>query len=359
MYNQLLQKNKRSEEELAVFIGIGKTLTSSLDPDEILDSILEKVSNLLRPKMWSLLLLDPSTQELYFKIVISPVADKLKQIRLKLGEGIAGWVAESGEPLLLNDAQGDDRFARHIDGMVSFTTRSVICVPMKIKNKVVGVIELINSLEDRQYEKHDLTLLETIADYAAIAIENSSNYQRVNELLITDDLTGLYTARHFNELLDQSLAAATRYGFPVSLVFFDLDRFKNVNDTYGHLVGSHLLSEVGSLLKRSIRAADCAARFGGDEFVILLPNTAKSHAISMVTNFKETLDNTGFNGDHGQLIHVTASFGIATFPDDSLVKLELMQLADEAMYDAKEGGRNCIRTNRRAVEATTGRQEGV
>jgi diguanylate cyclase (GGDEF)-like protein len=322
----------------------------------MLNSIMGKVSALLRPKMWSLLLVDNTTQNLYFKIVVSPVADKLKEIRLKIGEGVAGWVAESGEPLLINDAQRDDRFARHIDGMVSFTTRSIICVPMKIKNKVIGVIELINSLEDCQYDDADLTLLETIADYAAIAIENAQNFQRVNEMLITDDLTGLYTARHFNEILDRELAAATRYNFPVSLVFFDLDRFKQVNDTHGHLVGSHLLSEVGSLLKRSIRAADSAARFGGDEFVILLPNTGKVQAVSMVLNLRATLNNRKFKTDQGQLIHVTASYGIATFPDDSKEKIDLMRFADEAMYQAKDEGRDCIKAGR---GINTERQEGV
>ena len=341
-YSQLLQQIKRRDEELAILTGVGKALTSSLNLEEILDSIMGKVSALLKPKMWSLLLVDHASQDLYFKIIVSPVADKLKEIRLKIGEGIAGCVAHTGEALLINDVQDDNRFARHIDRMVSFTTRSIICVPMKIKSRVVGVIELINSFEDKQYQQEDLILLEAIADYAAIAIENAHNFQRVNDMLIVDDLTGLYNARHFNTVVDREIAASSRYSFPVSLVFFDLDRFKTVNDTYGHLVGSRLLSEVGALLKRSIRAADAAARFGGDEFVVLLPNTEKLQALSMVNNFRATLNSKVFQGDQGQIIHITASFGIATFPDDSTGKINLMGLADEAMYEAKEAGRNAI-----------------
>ena len=341
-YSQLLQQIKRRDEELEILTGIGKTLTSSLNIEEILNSIMGKVSALLKPKMWSLLLIDPLSHELFFKIIVSPVAEKLKQVRLKVGEGIAGCVAQTGDALLINDVQNDNRFARHIDGMVSFTTRSIICVPMKIKSRVVGVIELINSFEDIQYQQADLVLLQTIADYAAIAIENASNFQRINEMLIVDDLTGLYNARHFDAVVDREIAAAIRYSFPVSLVFFDLDHFKVVNDTYGHLVGSRLLSEVGALLKRNIRAADAAARFGGDEFVILLSNTDKLQALSMVKNLRTTLKNKGFRGDHGQIIHITASFGIATVPDDSTGKTELMRLADEAMYEAKEAGRDVI-----------------
>ena len=341
-YSQLLQQIKRRDEELAILTGIGKALTSSLNIEEILDNIMGKVSALLKPKMWSLLLVDPASQELYFKIIVSPVADKLKEIRLKIGEGIAGCVAHTGEALLINNVQDDNRFARHIDGMVSFTTRSIICVPMKIKSRVVGVIELINSFEDMQYQQADLLLLKTIADYAAIAIENARNFQRVNDMLIVDDLTGLYNARHFESVVDREIAASIRYSFPVSIVFFDLDHFKAVNDTYGHLVGSRVLSEVGALLKRSIRAADAAARFGGDEFVILLPNTSKLQALSMVKNLRAKLNSKVFHGDQGQVIHITASFGIATFPDDSTVKIELMRLADEAMYKVKEAGRDAI-----------------
>ena len=115
-YCQVLKQIKRRDEEFAILSDVGKALTSSLDIEEILDSIMGKVSTLLKPKMWSLLLVDPSSEELFFKIIVSPVADKLKQIRLKIGEGIAGCVAHTGEVLLINDIQDDSRFARHIDG---------------------------------------------------------------------------------------------------------------------------------------------------------------------------------------------------------------------------------------------------
>lgn len=342
-HSQLLDLIHRRNEEVVMLMDIAKTLTSSLDLEEILSSILSKVGLLLKPKMWSLLLMDHATAELYFKIVVSPVADELKQIRLKVGEGIAGWVAAHGKPLLINDAQRDPRFARHVDDRVSFTTRSVICVPMKIKDRIVGVIELVNSLEDTHYEEADLTLLSAIADYAAIAIENARNYERLNEMVITDELTGLYNARHFNAIIDREIANAERYQLKLSLVFFDLDHFKNVNDSYGHLVGSRLLSEIGRLLKRSIRAADYGARFGGDEFVILLPNTDSAQARMMVSNLRGIINGCQFRADEGQPLKVTASFGIATYPDHASAKIELMRKADDAMYAVKEDTRDNIK----------------
>lgn len=338
--DELLKLFQRKSLEAAVLMDIGKTLTSTLDLEEILAAIMDKVSELLQPKMWSLLLVDQISGELFFKIVVSPVAEQLRDIRLKMGEGIAGWVAEKGTPLLINDAQRDKRLARHVDGTVSFTTRSVICVPMKMKDKVVGVIELINSLEDNHYDDADLVLLSAIADYAAIAIENARNYDRLCELVITDDLTGLFNAAHFNDIFDRELAFAKRYETQLSVVFFDLDHFKMVNDTFGHLVGSRLLKEVGGLVKKSVRSSDYAARFGGDEFVILLPNTGSAQACSMVSNLRKTLKQRCFYSDEGDPIRVTASFGISTFPGNGASKVELMRIADEAMYCVKEKNRD-------------------
>lgn len=333
----------RWDEELASLVEIGKTLTSSLNLKEVLDMIMGKVGALLKPKLWSLLLVDPESDELYFEIVVSPVAEQLKQVRLKIGEGIAGWVAEHGEPLLIADAQSDDRFARQIDQRVEFTTRSLICVPLMVRGQVLGVIELVNSLEDRGYGEAELRIISLIADYAAIAIDNARNYQRACELVITDDLTGLYNARHFNTILDREVEAAKRYGQPLSMVFLDLDRFKQVNDTYGHLVGSRVLSEMGGLIKRNIRMVDYAARFGGDEYVLLLPNTPKSGAMTLVENLRRVMRGELFRADDGREFQVTASFGIATYPDDAASNLDLVRLADEAMYAVKGGGRDGIR----------------
>lgn len=326
---------------------IGTTLTSSLDLQEVLSVIMGKVSTLLTPKFWSLLLVDRETDELYFEIAVSPVAEALKKVRLKLGEGIAGWVAANGQPLLIADAQQDERFVRYEDTKVSFTTRSVICVPLKVKDRVLGVIELVNSFDDARYGEADLKVLSTIADFAAIAIENACNYERVSELAITDDLTGLYNARHFNRIMEREVAHAERYKHPLSLVFFDLDRFKRVNDSHGHLVGSRVLAEVGGLVRRYTRTVDYAARFGGDEFIVLLPSTPKAGALVVVSHLRDILREHRFRADSGKEIRVTASFGIASFPDDATSKTELLRMADEAMYSVKGTSRDGIQLSER------------
>lgn len=333
----------RRNAELASLLEIGKTLISSLELREVLQAIMSQVERLLQPKTWSLLLVDDESGELCFEIAVSPVAQELKGIRLKMGEGIAGWVAQTGESLLIPDVSKDPRFASHVANEVEYPVSSILCTPLKIRDRVLGVIELVNSVGERSFNDDDLPLLGAVADFAAIAIDNARNYKRVSELVVTDDLTGLHNARHFQELLEYELERCRRYKSQVSLLFFDLDHFKGVNDRFGHLVGSRMIAEVGHLVKRHIRSSDRAARYGGDEYVIVLPNTGKQGAMAVANNLLDRLREHHFMTDSNERISITASFGVATFPDDASDRTTLIRASDSAMYEAKEAGRDGVK----------------
>lgn len=341
--DSLTRMLERRNEELASMIEIGKALTSSLDIHSILETIMKQVERLIKPKSWSLLLVEAESGDLVFEIAVSAVSEQLKGVRLERGKGIAGWVALHGQPLLIPDVSKDDRFARDFDQQLSFTTRSIICVPMKIKDQVIGVIELINSFDELDFDESDTMLISAIADFAAIALENARNYERINELVITDDLTGLYNSRQFGQLIEDEVKRSKRYGERFSLIFLDLDHFKGVNDAHGHLVGSRMLGEFGKLVGKHIRSSDMAARYGGDEFAIILPQTGKEQAVSMAGNLLEVMKKTRFVSDENAAIKLTASFGVATFPDDAENRAGLIRAADCAMYDAKAGGRAEVR----------------
>jgi len=333
---------KRQIERLSLFHDIGKALASTLDLQKILQTVMEKISDLLQPDTWSLLMLDEAGQELHFEIAIGAGADKLKDVRLKVGEGIAGWVAQHGEPVLVEDAKRDPRFTPRIDEVTQTDTRSVVCVPIKGKEKILGVIELVNCLGRESFRREDIPILKSLADYAAIALENARYIQRIHELTITDDCTALYNARHLNFVLDAEIYRSTRYAYEFSVIFLDLDHFKQVNDTHGHLVGSKLLWMIGDLIKGHLRLIDYAFRYGGDEFVVLLPQTPKQNSLMVVRRLKDLLNSTLFFTEEALNITVTASFGVASFPADGRTRRELLRMADEAMYLVKNTTRNSI-----------------
>lgn len=338
-----IDKCLRHAAAVETLMEIARALASPSEIQEILEQIMFQVSRLLSPKAWSLLLKDDVTGELEFVVVISDVADSLKGVRIPAGHGVAGWVAENGESLIIPDVRCDERFAGEFDRQLSFTTRSIACVPVKSHDKVFGVIELINSLEYGIFDESDEQILTTIADFAGIAISNAKALEKIKQLVITDDLTGLYNSRYFFEQIEYEVERSKRYLSPLSLVFFDLDRFKVVNDTYGHLTGSRLLSEVGAVVLQNIRKTDKGARYGGDEFVVILPHTEKYGARMFAEKLHGELLSRSFYSDSGERLMVSGSFGVATFPDDALTSAELISAADEAMYQVKDAGRNGVR----------------
>jgi diguanylate cyclase (GGDEF)-like protein len=338
----LLRELERTVHELQAFSEIGRTLAGTLELHEVLSLIMTHVSEVLRPGHWSLLLADEERGDLGFEIAVGDGAERLKGMRLPVGEGIAGHVARSGEPLLLADARLDPRFSGRFDEASGLVTGSVLAVPLRSKGRVLGVVELVNPVGGRRFDGDDLRTLAALADYAAIAIDNARAYERIRELTLQDEHTGLYNARHLWAQLELEVARSRRTGRPFSVVFLDLDRFKLVNDRHGHQAGSAVLREVGALLRDSIRAIDVPVRYGGDEFVVLFPETDRASARAAAERLRAAVNGAVFLGARGLEVRVTASFGIASHPDDGATAEEILHLADGAMYRVKESTRDGI-----------------
>ena len=333
---------RREAGEVAVFQELGKALTSSLQLDQVLRTIMEKIDEFLRPDNWSLLLLDEAKQELYFELAVGKASQALKDVRIRLGQGIAGWVAQHGEVVIVPDTSKDTRFFGKVDEKTKMETRSIVAVPVKFRDTCLGVIELINCVGPDGFDPRDLKLLEALSDFAAIALENARHVKRIHELTIKDDCTSLYNARHMGFILDTEIYRSQRYNYEFSIVFIDLDHFKQVNDTHGHLVGSRLLAEMGDALKTNCRLIDFAFRYGGDEFVILLPQTSKDNAIKVARRLHRLIRETVWLTNEGLNIRITPSVGLAAYPADSKTKEGLLHLADESMYLVKNTNRDNV-----------------
>ena len=338
----------RQSLELNIFHDVAKALTSSLDLDSILQTIMDKMAEYFRPDNWSLLMVDEQQQELYFAIAVGSASEALKNVRLKIGEGIAGHVAKTGEKLIVPDVQADPRFAKRVDKMTKWETQSIVCVPLHSRHRVLGVIQMVNVDMDHFGDK-EWFFLQSLCDYAAIAIENARAVEKIQELTITDDVTGLYNARHLYKTLDTEVYRSSRFGYEFTVLFIDLDHFKQVNDTNGHLVGSKLLAEIGYLIKGQLRLIDYAFRYGGDEFVILLPQTGKDSAIVVARRLRDSLRTSTFCKDEGLNINVRASMGVATYPHDAKTPHDIIRQADEMMYMVKNGSRDNIGIAQRGV----------
>lgn len=344
-YKMLEENNKfkyglsAAKRELNFYEEVNKSLTSSLELKHILVKIMGKVKEMTRSYAWSVLLVDQETGEL---VLEHTDVKKKQKFRLKMGEGIAGWVAQEGIPVVVPDVSKDKRFLRKIDQAIHFKTKSLMCVPIKINEQVIGVIELVNKSTGEHFVKEDLDLLMKFVDQIAIAIERTSLYQKMTELAITDDLTKLFNTRYLNRTIEIEIQRSSRYNTSVSLIFMDIDYFKRINDRYGHLVGSKVLVEVGQLLIKSLRSIDIVARYGGDEFVIVLPQTHPGAAKQIAERMRKSIEQNTFLKKEGYALKLTASFGVASFPESAKSKDDLIRLADDAMYRVKYQTRNAV-----------------
>jgi GAF domain-containing protein len=239
----LKQRIENLSREIEFFDSVNKTLTSSLELNEVLDTIMKKAKKIINAEDWSILLIDKETGELVSQKTAKKTGERgrSKNYRLKPGEGIAGWVAREGVPVVIPDVSRDTRFCNQIGKETDRKTQSLICVPIRSKGNIVGVLEIVNRTKKRPFTREDLNLLMRLVDHAALAIERASLYQKMAELSVTDDLTKLFNTRYLNRTLEIEISRADRHACSLSLIFMDVDHFKLINDNYGHLVGSKLL----------------------------------------------------------------------------------------------------------------------
>ena len=329
---------------------------------ENLVEVLRRANGFVPSAAGSILLDDPSNKQedrrrnsLTFIAAFGDKSSCLVGQIIPADQGIAGRVYLTGQAYSTPYAPGDRFFFRGMDEQTRYQTESLVAIPIRIGTEVCGVLELINRCDAPGYSQEDRNLLEIFAGYISISIQNVLDGRQAQEIAKRDNLTGLYNDRYLHIALTETIERCRAEGVDLAVLFLDLDYFKHVNDTHGHLAGSQVLREVGHLLRRRVkRLAGIPARYGGDEFVLLLPASDLDSAIDMAEEIRGAVVSSTFCAGPGDiqpdplsLKGITCSIGVATLqqhlePDLTLdaAKSTLLRLADAAMYVAKETGRN-------------------
>ncbi|MFA5110508.1 MAG: sensor domain-containing diguanylate cyclase [Desulfobaccales bacterium] len=336
-------------ERLLTTIEFSKALMSAYDMQTLLSAVLDRIRAIIPARNWSLLLIDPQTRDLYFAVVTGVAPEKVKDIRLQPGEGIAGTVAQTGQPIFIPDADQDPRFSDRVDNSTGFDTRSIIALPLNVRGEVIGVFEVVNVEDEKFFREKYLPHLTILADYVAIAVDNVRNLQKLEARTFIDEVTGFYNTRYLIHELDRLIPELINRGEPFSVVFFDLDNFKTVVDGHGHLRGTRVLAQVARVIHTLLGPEDSLVRYGGDEFIILMPRRSQSEALEVTRRLRQTLNQAAFLQDEGLQIKVTASYGIATVPEDAQDREQLLLIADKAMFGSKARGRDRIMVGRGMV----------
>lgn len=317
-------------------------LNQAKEPDMLYEAILDASVYLTEAEKGSLMLADDNTSFLTIKAARGINKRLYSEIKIKAGEGIAGKVFREGIPLVVNDIEKNDLgFHRR---RPKYRTGSFISIPLKIGEKTIGVLNISDKITGGVFSNEDLALLRSFASYASIALERSNYYSlagHLKELSITDALTGLFNRRYFEERFFEELHRSDRHNLSFSLAMLDIDDFKLFNDTEGHLSGDEVLKYIANIAKDCLRVSDVIARFGGEEFAVIMPQTEKEEAFAVAErirkSIKEQLPRTWkvFPRDN-----ITISIGLATFPFDGKDRKELIRNADKALYRGKMEGKD-------------------
>ena len=349
----LFIENHQLHQDLYVKFGrfasmseLTQSITQIQNYETLLQMILDKSAELLKAEQGSLMMLDQETDALLLEAKKGIHQERQGKIRIPRGEGIAGKVAEHGQPFLVKNLENDPRINQK--NRQHYKTRSFVSVPLKIAERVIGVINLSDKTTGEVFDEEDLKLIQSFASHAAIVMERNEFYNKSEELkklTITDSLTGLLNRRYLQERLKDELARSERYSHPMSLLMLDLDGFKDCNDTHGHLFGDKMLKDVADTLQNAVRSMDILARYGGDEFIVILPETRETVAIDIAERLRTSLLKVPRRVPEAaapEPCELTASIGIACYPEHGDAVELLLGNVDKALYRAKNKGKNRV-----------------
>ena len=345
LQGELKQANAQLGEharEMELVLEVARSLSGTLDLREQLEELGRHTCLQLGVNEFSVLLIDEGSQQLVMEAVAGRAPSSARGMRFSVGEGVVGDAVARAQTIYVPDVDQDPRYL-HYKGLQR-STGSFLSVPLQAKGRVVGVMNLSRP-EKAAFQPQEIRIAEAIAAQAGLAIQNARLYAQMLELSYTDVLTGVPNRRQLFQRLEQEWTRSLRFGDELSILMIDLDRFKQVNDQHGHTVGDAVLRGVALALERNVRKVDTVARFGGEEFCIVLPRIAKVEALEVAEKLRRSVSQTPLETAPGKPpMFATISIGVASYGADAADAAALLDLADQALYEAKRSGRNTVRS---------------
>ncbi|HET98722.1 MAG TPA: sensor domain-containing diguanylate cyclase [Desulfurivibrio alkaliphilus] len=327
--------------ELYLLYSTSRVCCQSLRTDKLLENFFDLLRNTMQVEEFCLMLQNPEKGCFQIWAGSDGVMEKAGAYTFRVGEGLAGLVAESGEAILSQDVSRETCFSDY-NGMLP-DIGAFLSVPLVARdNQVFGVLNIHKS-RPQSFRAYDREFYGAVADNLAMAMERARLYEKARQEAMHDDLTGIYNRRYLNDYGVRELRKAKRSRMPLSLLLIDLDNFKAVNDTWGHVYGDEILVKMAALLTENVRQCDVVSRYGGDEFVILLPSTPKDAACRLAENLRRAVERQLLlDREPGPEVSVSVTVGAAAFPEDADDFLGLVKEADSRLYRGKSGGRNQV-----------------
>jgi len=346
MHARIHRARQRDIAELQA-VGDVARRAARLDLRVTLDSVCESFRHVTTSDSVAVYLWDAKTKRLVnsalsYNASIFPTeyAESVREAPIALGEGITGWAAEHREPALIDDVKLDGR-AVALRG-VSLDNKSAIVVPLLVEDRLVGVVRALK-MGTHAYTQDHFRFAQTLALQAALAIAAAEAHEEIRRLSVTDELTGVYNVRHVMQRLREEMELANRKGDSVSVFMVDGDMMKTVNDRYGHADGNRVLIEITAAMRSALRVSDVLGRFGGDEFIVVLPSTNATEAIVAAERLRKAVATHDYRNSWGERINATVSVGVATYPVHATNAEDLFRAADRSLYQAKQDGRDRVR----------------
>jgi diguanylate cyclase (GGDEF)-like protein len=333
----LYEEAQRTRDELSVLYEAAKAVSSSLEMESVLETLVEVPCRAFGYEHGAILLVDDGSNDLVVEATHG-YSPGTRGYRVPAGRGITGWVQRTGKAELVTDVERDGRY-------IPVNPKSVaeLAVPLIREGRVVGVFN-VESTRPGALGPRDVKILSALAGYATIAIQNARLFAQTEHLAATDGLTGLYNHRHLHQAMDRMLERCRREERSLAVIMLEIDNFKRYNDTYGHQRGDEVLRIVADLLRKGSRANDLVARYGGDEFMIVLPDTGKETAGEVGERLRRAIEAYPFRLGENIVTNVTLSVGIAASPDDGETVDALVDSVDRAQYSAKRSGGNKVQS---------------